>query len=167
MKSKLPRARVVTRDQPILGAVRQMWTDATESVAECLRAVATAKIAELNPPESQPIRKRDFGEPERPRAVEVNWHHSFARVLNEYMRRDGIQRKILGVYRSEMAAADMIRVKHLPCGTTIEVSVPDVVYQFFRYDGLVIEVGNRVIDEPCPKCSQDVIVPDAIVRGED
>jgi hypothetical protein len=180
VKSKLPRARVVTGDGLILGAVRQLWTDATESVVEVLQAAATAKLAEQNPPEPKPTPAMK-PPPNPPRTLngrnwhqslsaymnDRNWHQSFMYALNDTMRRNNIPRKILGGYRSELAGADVARVKHLPCGTTVEVSVSDVFYQRFRRDGLVGEVGRLIINEPCPKCSRDVTVPEAVTLGED
>jgi hypothetical protein len=167
MKSRLPRARVVTGDGPVLSAVRQLWTDATESVVEVLQAAATARLAEQNPPDPPPVPAMK-PPPNPPRTSNGrNWHQSFMYALNDSMRRNNIPRKILGWYRSELAGADVARVKHLPCGTTVEVSVSDVFYQRYRRDGLVVEVGQLIIGAPCPKCSQDVTVPDSVALGED
>jgi hypothetical protein len=170
VKVKLPRARVVTGDGPILGAVRQLWTDATESVAECLRAAAEAELARRNPPAEKPAPVLSHVETPAV-SLRDTLPTRIMYAINESMHRNGVQRKVIGTYRSEAYCTTVFRVVHLACGrTSFDVRIDDRWFVAWEPYDLVSRIAERIIHDPCPTCArraEQAALPVTVVLGED
>lgn len=174
MKNKLPHARVVTGDGPILGAVRTLWADATESVVECLEAAA--KVHLVREEEAQireTFRRRRIDRLEeaiRPGPAELL--NKILALVNDAMRRNKLHRQVLEWRRSELACSDSWLIRCLRPGKhgTFRVEISDVQMAYWAGDGryaVVGHVADVLIKTPCPRCVAFADRPDNVTLGED
>ena len=168
MKHKIPHARVVTSDGPVLGVVRQLWSDATESVVECLEAAAKAKI--VREPEAQ-IRVTTHQDtpivpwPRRRPTFDLSSTDA-VHVLQAAAKRHGVGWSIFRAWRSEAGRELVFSLECDECDRGWRRTIPDQLLEASMHP--VAVMMEQLLTTRCPHCAKARrSIPDLVILGED